>query len=83
MDKKPFKRIGFVKRAATTGRPDIPEGAKKEAKILFFHQIVDLVEEITIPLSLIMNFDQTPLKYAPVTSQTLQKKVLNMLAFLV
>ena len=26
-----FKRMGFVKRAATTGRPDIPEGAKKEA----------------------------------------------------
>ena len=66
--------MGFVKRAAATGRPDIPEGAKKEAKILFFHQIVDLVEEKTIPLSLIMNFDQTPLKYAPVTSQTLAEK---------
>ena len=32
-----FKRLGFVKMAATTGRPNIPEGAKKEAEILFLH----------------------------------------------
>ena len=37
-----FNRMGFVKRAATTGRPDIPEGAKKEAEILLLHQIVGL-----------------------------------------
>ena len=66
--------MGFVKRAAATERPDIPEGGKKEAEIYFLHQIVDLVEEKNIPPSLIMNFDQTLLKYAPVTSQTLAEK---------
>ena len=43
-----FKKMGFVKRVATTGRRDIPECAEKEAKILFLHQIVDLVEEIIV-----------------------------------
>ena len=66
--------MGFAKSAATTGRPDIPEGAKKEAEILFLHQIVDLVEEKNVPPSLIMNFDQTLLKHLPVTSQTLAEK---------
>ena len=48
--------MAFVKRAATTGRPDIPEGTKKEAEILFLHQIDDLVEEKNIPPSVIMSF---------------------------
>ena len=74
MDKKPFKEDGFCKKATTTERPDIPEGAKKEAEILFLHQINDLVEENNILPAFIMNFDQTPLKYAPVTSQTLAEK---------
>ena len=69
-----FKRMGFLKRAAATGRPDIPEGTKKEAEIIFLHQIVDLDEEKNTPPSLIMNFDQTPLKYVPVTSQSLAEK---------
>lgn len=38
-----FKRIDFVKKAATTVRPDIPEGGQEEGKILFLLQIVDLV----------------------------------------
>ena len=41
--------MGFAKSAAKTGRPDVPEGAKKEAEILFLHQIVDLVEEKNVP----------------------------------
>ena len=59
-----FKKMGFVKRVATTGRPDIPESAKKEAEIIFLHQVVYLVEENNIPPSFIMIIDQTPLKYA-------------------
>ena len=66
--------MDFVKRVATAGRPDIPECAKKEAEILLLHQINDLVEENNIPPSLIMNFGQTPLKYAPATRQTLAEK---------
>ena len=56
--------MGFVKRVATTGRPDIPESAKKEAEIIFLHQVVYLVEENNIPPSFIMIIDQTPPKYA-------------------
>ena len=74
MAKTLVKTMGFAKRAATTGRPDIPEGAKKKAEIIFLHQIVELVEENNIRPSLIMNSDQTPLKYAPVYSQTLAEK---------
>jgi len=69
-----FKRMGFVKRCATTGKPPIPDGAKKEAGLLFHHQIVKFVEDHDIPPSLILNFDQTPLKFAPVSSQTLAKQ---------
>ena len=69
-----FRRMDFVKRAATTGRPEIPEGTRKEAVILFHHQIVELVEEHNFPPSFILNFAQTPLNYAPVASQTLASK---------
>ena len=69
-----FRRMGFVKRACTTSKPEIPEQALKEAKLLFQHQIVDLIDRHSIPFSLIMNFDQTPLKYAPAANQTLSKK---------
>ena len=69
-----FKGIDFVKKAATTVRPDIAEGTHKKGKILFLHQIVDLVKEKNIPPSVTMNFDLTPLKYASVTIHTLTEK---------
>ena len=72
--------MGFTKRTCTTSKPEIPEQAKKEAKLLFQHQIVDLVGRYSIPSSLIMNFDQTPLKYATVANQTLAKKGSNHVA---
>ena len=55
-------------------RPDIAEGTHKKGKILFLHQIVDLVKEKNIPPSVTMNFDLTPLKYASVTIHTLTEK---------
>ena len=45
-----------------------------EAKLLFQHQIASLVEEHKILPPLILNFDQTTLKYAPVSNSTLAKK---------
>ena len=69
-----FHRMGFVKRTFTTSKPEIPEKAKMEAKLLYQHQIVSYVEEYSIPPSLILNFDQTPLKFAPVTNRTLSAK---------
>ena len=72
--KSVFHRMGFVKRTCTTSKPEIPEKAKMEAKLLYQHQIVSYVEEYSIPPSLILNFDQTPLKFAPVASRTLSAK---------
>ena len=59
--------MGFVKRACTTVRPEIPEGARA-AELIFHHEIVTMVEKYSIPASLVINIDQTPLKYAPVSS---------------
>ena len=39
-----FVRMGFVKRACTTARPEIPEGAQKEAELIFHHEITSLDE---------------------------------------
>ena len=69
-----FQRMGFVNRACTTSKPEVPELAKKEAGLILQHQIVDLIEKYQIPPSMVINIDQTPLKYAPVTNQTLVTK---------
>ena len=54
--------------------PQIPDQDVKEAKLLFQHQVVSIVEDDEIPESLIMNFDQSPMKYAPVSNSTLAKQ---------
>ena len=46
---------------------------KKPAKLLFQRKIASLVEALAIPPSFIMNFDQTALKNAPVSSNYLAK----------
>ena len=56
-----FQRMGFKRRMKTTGKVEIPEGAKQEAELLYLHNIVTLVEEHNIPQNLILNLDQTPL----------------------
>ena len=73
-----FKRIGFAYRTCTTSKLQIPELAKRKASFLFHHQTADLVERSSIPLSLIININQTPFKYAPVVNQTLLPKGSNM-----
>ena len=69
-----FRCMGFVKRAVTTARPEITEGARKEAELIFHREIVSKVEKHKIPHSMVINIDQTPLKYAPVSSQTLSAR---------
>ena len=69
-----FQRMGFKKRAATTGRPEITEGARKEAGLIFHYEIVAKIEEHKIPDSLVMNIDQTPSKLAPASRHTLAEK---------
>ena len=69
-----FRRMGFIKRASTTSRPEIPYGARKEAELIFHHDIAYKVEKFQIPESLIININQTPSKFAPASSRTLAKK---------
>ena len=69
------------KRMKTTGKIEIPNGAEKEAQLLYWakreaqllhlHNIVSLVDDHNIPDSLILNFDQTKLKYIPSARHTL------------
>ena len=58
----------------TTGKVKIPEGSRKEAELLYLHNIVMIVEKYEIPHSLIMNLDQTPLKYIPAMNRNTAKQ---------
>lgn len=69
-----FHRMGFVRRTATTGKVEIPEGARKEAELTFLHEIVNKVEQFIIPPSLILNLDQTNSKYVSVGNTTMAKR---------
>ena len=57
-----------------TGKIEIPDGSKKEAQLLYLHNIVSLVDDHNVPDSLILNLDQTKLKYIPSANHTLAKK---------
>ena len=62
-----FRKIGFVRQAKTTSKPEIPKRTKNEAALILHHQIANLVEKYQIPSLMLINIDQTPLKYAPVS----------------
>ena len=62
----------------TTSKPEIKERAVNEVKKrMFKQQIVTIMEDCSIPYSMIMNFDQAPLKFLPVASHY-EKKARNM-----
>ena len=69
-----FWRMGFKKRMRTTGKVEIPEGAGKEAELLYLHNIVTIVEKNEILHSSIMNSDQPPLKHIPAMNHTMAKQ---------
>ena len=66
--------MNFVKRRKTSSNVDIPEGDRKEIEYLLLHDIVSKEEEYNIPSSLIVNIDQTPIKYVPVGNESLAEK---------
>ena len=66
--------MGFIKQAPITSKLEIPDGARKEAELIFHHEIVSKIEKFQIPDSVIINIDQTPSKFAPASSPTLTKK---------
>ena len=63
-----------VRKTTMTSKVKIPEGAKQEAELTFLHRIVSTVEKNKIPNLMTLNLDQTSLKYAPCSRQTLAPK---------
>ena len=47
--KRLFRRMGYVKKGSTTGRLEIPDGAKKEAGLIFHHRICKIRRKIRDP----------------------------------
>ena len=66
--------MGFVRRAATTSKVEILEGAKKEAELLYLHTIVSTIEKYQISEPMVLNLDQTFLKYASCSRYTFENK---------
>ena len=66
--------MSFIKRISTTEKVEIPEKAEREAQLVYLHNIVTIAEEHKVPSCLILNIDQTPLKYIPVERQSLEMK---------
>ena len=73
-----FARMNFVKRRKTSLEVDIQDKARKEIEFLFLHEIVTKVEKHDIPPELILNVDQTPLKYVPVGNEALALAPLSL-----
>ena len=69
-----FKRMGFIRRLATTGKVSISEELKKEIEESYLYSIVKKTEENQIPLSLVINLYQTPTKFVPGCNKTLAEK---------
>ena len=57
----------------TTSKRHIPVGVQKGAELKLLYQIVNYVEKYQILRSLILNFDQTLLKYVEVSSMRMGK----------
>ena len=66
-----FRRMGFVRRHKTSSKVEIPDKVREEIEFLFYYDIVSYVEKYDIPHSLILNLDQTPLKYVPVSQDAM------------
>ena len=69
-----LRRMGFVRRAKTSAKVEIPEGARKEIEYQFLHQVVSMIERHNIPDELVLNFDQTPTKLVPVGRMTMAQR---------
>ena len=63
--------MGFVKRQKTSSKVEIPDAARKKIEFLFHHEIVTYLEKFKIPPSLILTLDQMPLKYVPISRETM------------
>ena len=69
-----FKRMGYVRRLATTGKVEISEKLKAEIETAYLYGIVQEINEHKIPSYMVINLDQTPSKFVPGCNKTLAKK---------
>ena len=69
-----FKRMGFKRRLATTGKVSISPELHQEIQEAYLYSLVKKIEENNIPASLVLNLDQTPSKFVPGCKKTLAKK---------
>ena len=72
-----LQRLGFRRRVATTGKVEVPEGARKESGLQHHFRIVNIIEKQNIPKSLVLNGDQKPPKYVTVGRTTMALKNLT------
>ena len=74
-----LQRLGFRRRVATTGKVEVPEGARKESGLQHHFRVVNIIEKQNIPKSLVvLNGDQTPPpKYVTVGRTTMAPKNLT------
>ena len=66
-----FRRMGYKRRSATTGKVNVPKNVLQEVELTYLHSIVHKIERYNIPHSMVINLDQTPTKFVPGSSHTL------------
>lgn len=54
-----YRRLGYSRRASTTGRPPVPQGLYDECRREFLQNFANKIKNYQIPPELIMNSHQT------------------------
>ena len=67
--------MGNVRRFATSGKVELPQGVKRKTKLLYIHDIVNLIETHKIPKSIVLNLDQSHRNTFRVVKQLLQSRI--------
>jgi len=71
-----YRRMGYVRRRHTTTKVDIPDAARKEIEYVNTlrknWKRLKIIQ--SIPNSIVINFDQTPLKIVPCSKSTMAEK---------
>ena len=69
-----YKRMGLVRRMATTSRPPVPKGLYDEARLQYLRDIEKAMKTYSIPPELVLNSDQTPSSYISVGRSTMASR---------
>ena len=69
-----LQRLGFRRQGRTTGKKEVPEVTWNEAEFQQHFRTVNVIEKYRIPKSIVLNRDQTPLKYVTFGRTTMAQK---------